>query len=79
MIMQTYDGASLMAGHITGVQATVREHFPQAFVFHCAAYKLNLVLCQSASRLSAVKVFFANVSAFSTFTSVSSKKKRSFH
>ena len=79
MIVQTYDGASVMAGHISGVQAKVREHFPQAFFFHCAAYKVKLVLCQSASRLSAVKVFFANVSAFSTFTSVSSIKKRSFH
>ena len=78
LIMQTYDGASVMAGHISGVQAKVREHFPYAFFFHCAAHRLNLVLCQSASRVSPVKVFFANVSAFSSFTSVSSKRKDIF-
>ena len=75
LIMQTYDGATVMSGHIAGVQALVRQEYPFAFFFHCAAHRLNLVLCQSASSISSVKVFFANVGAFSTFTSVSSKRK----
>ena len=78
LIMQTYDGATVMSGHIAGVQALVREEYPFAFFFHCAAHRLNLVLCQSASSISSVKVFFANVSAFSTFTSLSSKRKELF-
>ena len=78
LIIQTDDGASVIAGHISGVQAKVCEHFPYAFFFHCAAHRLNLVLCQSASKVSAVKVVFANVSAFSSFTSVSSKRKDVF-
>ena len=76
LIMQTYDGATVMSGHIAGVQALVREEYPFAFFFCCAAHRLNLVLCQSASSISSVKVFFANVSAFSTFTSLSSKGKK---
>ena len=78
LIMQTYDGASVMSGHIAGVQALVREDYPLAHFFHCAAHKLSLVLCQSASSISAVKVFFANVSAFSNFTSLSSRRKELF-
>ena len=78
LIMQTYDGASVMSGHISGVQRLLREDYPFAYFFHCAAHRLNLVLCQSASSIPAVKVFFANVSAFSSFTSVSSKRKELF-
>ena len=36
-------------------------------------------MCQSASAIPAVKVFFANVSAFSNFNSLSSKRKDLFH
>ena len=78
LIMQTYDGASVTAGHISGVQTLVRGQYPYAFFFHCAAYRLNLVLCQSAPKISAVKVFFADVSAFSSFTSLRSKRKDLF-
>ena len=44
LIMQTYDGASVMSGHISGVQNLVREDYPFAYFFHCAAHNLNLVL-----------------------------------
>ena len=67
LIMQTYDGASVMSGHINGVQALVRQEYPFAHFVHCAAHRLNLVLCQSASSISSVKIFFINVGAFSTF------------
>ena len=75
VIMQTYDGATVMSGHIAGVHALVHQEYPFAYFFHCAAHWLNLVLCQSASSISPVRVYFANVSAFSSFTSVSSKRK----
>ena len=51
LIMQTYDGASVMSGHISGVQTLVRADCPFAYFFHCAAHHLNLVLCQSASSI----------------------------
>ena len=59
--MQTYDGASVMSGHINGVQAIVLQEYPFAHFVHCAAHRLNLVLCQSASSISPVKIFFINV------------------
>ena len=78
LIIQTYDGASVMSGHISGVQRLLFEDYPYAYFFYCASHRLNLVLCQSASSVTAVKVFFANVSAFSSFTSMSSKRKELF-
>ena len=79
LIMQTYDGASVMSGHISGVQTLVREDYPFAYFFHCAAHRLNLVLCQSASSIPLVRVFFANVGAFSTFASNSPRRKNLLH
>ena len=51
--------------------------FPPPRLFGTQEY-LNLLLCQKASRISHAKVFFANVSAVSSFTSVSSKRKELF-
>ena len=78
LIMQTYDGASVMSGHIGGLQALICQEYPFAFFFHCSAHRLNLVLCQCASSLPTVKVFFANISAFSIFTSLSARRKAHF-
>ena len=75
LIMQTYDGASVMSGHINGVQTLVRREYPFAQCVHCAAHRLNLVLCQSASSIAPVKMFFINTSAFSTFTSNAPRRK----
>ena len=57
LIMQTYDGASNISGQIGGLQTFIRQEYPFAFFFHCAAHRLNLVLCQSASTLPSVKVY----------------------
>ena len=56
LIMQTYDGASVMSGHISAVQTLVREDYPFAYFFHCPTRRLNLVLCQSASSVPLVRV-----------------------
>ena len=78
LIMQTYDGASVMSRHISGVQTLVREDYPFAYFFHCTAHRLNLVLCQSASSIPLARVFFANVAAFSTFAGNSHRRKDLF-
>ena len=65
----------VISGHINGVQAIARQEYPFAHFVHCAAHRLNLVLCQSASSISSVKLFFINVGAFSTFTSNAPKRK----
>ena len=42
LIMQTYDGASVMSGHISGVQTLMCQWYPFAYFVHCAAHRLNL-------------------------------------
>ena len=41
LIMQTYDGASVMFGHISRVQCLLCEDYP--YFFHCVAHHLNLI------------------------------------
>ena len=76
--MQTYDGASAMSGHPNGVQTLICQEYPFAYFVHCAADRLNVVLCLAVSSISPVKIFFTNIGAFSSFTSVSSKRKAYF-
>ncbi len=61
LVGQTYDGASVMSGHLNFI--------------NCAAHRLNLVLCQAASSIAPVKIFFVNVGAFCTFTSNAPRRK----
>ena len=75
LIRQTYDGASVMSGHINGVQAQLQLEYPFAHFVHCAAHRLNLVLCQAASSISPVKIFFVDIGAFCTFTSNAPRRK----
>ena len=57
LIMQTYDGAAVMSGHIGGVQTLVHQQYPFAYFVHCAAHRLNLVLSQAVSSISHCKFF----------------------
>ncbi|XP_028413650.1 uncharacterized protein LOC114536504 [Dendronephthya gigantea] len=75
LVMQTYDGAAVMSGHVSGVQVRVRQEYPFAYFVHCAAHRLNLVLCQSASSIAPVKIFFVDIGAFCTFTSNAPQRK----
>lgn len=76
LVIQTYDGASVMSGKLAGVQALVREKFPHANFIHCHAHRLNLVLRQTAQCFPKVKIFFSKINAFSSFASSSSKRKQ---
>ena len=64
-----------MSGHINGVQAQLQLEYPFAHFVRCAAHRLNLVLCQAASSISPVKIFFVNIGAFCTFTSNAPRRK----
>jgi len=44
LVGQCYDGASVMAGHLTGLQARVKNVAPNAIFTHCLAHMFNLVL-----------------------------------
>lgn len=41
---QRYDGAAVMSGSCSGVQAKVMEEALTAVYTHCSAHRLNLVL-----------------------------------
>jgi hypothetical protein len=49
LIGQGYDGASVMSGHMHGVQAEIRKICPHAVYVHCAAHVLNLTLSKSTN------------------------------
>ena len=78
LIMQTYDGASVMSGHISGIQQLLRQDYPFAYFFHCAAHRLNLVLCQSASSISTVKVFFCKCGCLQLIYQFEAKDEKKF-
>ena len=75
LISQTYDGAATMSGRVKGVQTQIRATYPHAHFVHCYAHQLNLIMEQACSKHSRTcKVFFANLSAFPAFFSLSSKR-----
>ena len=74
LIAQTYDGAAVMSGALTGLQARLKQTYPNAHFVHCYAHQLNLVMQQACSSLTPVRIFFANLTAFGTFFSKSPKR-----
>lgn len=71
LIAQTYDGASVMSGSSGGVQAIVKQQYPNAEYVHCHAHKLNLVMMNAAQINRSVRLFFANLQGICTFFSSS--------
>ena len=68
LVNQTYDGAAVMSGEVSGVQARIKEVAPHAHFIHCAAHRLNLTLQHSCMSIKPVKQFFgtlANIQFFS--------------
>lgn len=74
LVGQCFDGASVMAGQVNGLQSKIKNEAPQAVFVHCAAHRLNLVLQQSCNSISECRVFFANVTGFSSFFHHSAKR-----
>ena len=67
LVAQCYDGASVMSGQHRGVQSRVKDAYPSAHYVHCYAHQLNLILEHAVSQITSIKVFFANLNAFSVF------------
>ena len=59
IVGQSYDGAAVMSGHVSGVQSRIRADNPGAMYSHCLAHKLNLVLVD-ACRINRTAVGFFN-------------------
>lgn len=77
LIAQTYDGAAVMAGEVSGLNKRVQEIYPSATFIHCYSHLLNLTLQQSASKIKECTLFFHTMSGLSAFFSKSSKRSSS--
>ncbi|XP_060951206.1 zinc finger MYM-type protein 1-like [Limanda limanda] len=72
LVAQTYDGTAVIRGSAGGVQKLMKQSYLKAIFVHCYAHQLNLTLQQAcASRISELKVFFADLAGFATFFSTS--------
>nr|CAI5854557.1 unnamed protein product [Callosobruchus analis] len=74
LIAPTYDGAAVMSGDFNGLQSKIKNVAPHALFTHCYAHKLNLVLSKACNGIKEVRIFFSNLSGFSSFFSKSSKR-----
>ncbi|KAL6481128.1 hypothetical protein MHYP_G00092080 [Metynnis hypsauchen] len=69
LVGQSYDGASVMSGKHSGVQARIKEEAKYAFYFHCTAHCLNLVLVDTVKAVPEVEEFFYLLEKLYVFTS----------
>ncbi|KAL4084700.1 hypothetical protein QTP88_027624 [Uroleucon formosanum] len=67
LVGQCYDGACVMSGHLTGLQARVKEVAPNALFTHCLAHRLNLVLQHGCSINAKCRIFFANLTGIAAY------------
>ena len=56
-----------MRGSRNGVQALIKREYPHAHFLHCYANQLNVLVKRMYSDISLARIFFANVSGFSSF------------
>lgn len=65
---QAYDGARNMSGHISGLQARIKETCTdKAFYVHCCAHNLNLILLDAACSCNSAKLFFGTLESLYCF------------
>ena len=65
---QAYDGARTMSGHLSGLQARMKEHCSEKALY---AHNLNLILMDAVSSLNSVKIFFGGLETLYTFLTTS--------
>ena len=76
LVGQTYDGASLTSGQLSGLQKRVLDKYPMALFVHCHAHGLNLVLQQGLQSIQKCCIFFKSLSALAAFFTESWKRTR---
>ena len=75
-VAQCYDGASVMSGHLSGVQNQIQERVGSGCVYiHCYAHRLNLVVVNTTS---SIKVVFGLLEAVYRFITASSLRHDKF-
>ena len=61
LIAQGYDGASVMSSSKNGVQAKVREKYPNATYIHCRSHVLNLAISSGCKNVPSIRNLFDSV------------------
>jgi len=54
-------------GHLTGLQARVKELTPNTLFTHCLAHRLNLALQHGCSISAKCRIFFTNLTGIATY------------
>lgn len=67
LICQGYDGANVMSGNITGVQARIREKYKNAYYIHCEAHQLNLIMKRATFPIEKSRKFFSSLNQIAAF------------
>ena len=71
IISHGYDGALVMAGNFSGVQAWIKHVIPSTIYIHCHAHVLNLCLVDSTKAVRYSGEFFALLESLYIFLSSS--------
>lgn len=71
---QCYDGASVMAGNVTGVSKRIAEEEPRVVFVHCLAHSLNLALQESSRQWPIYRDMLDNMKDVITLIRASPKR-----
>lgn len=74
LVGQCYDGASVMAGSLNGLQKKIKDDAPVALFVHCSAHRLNLVLQNGSKNIKNCRSFFATATSIAGFFHHSAKR-----
>ena len=74
-----FDGASVMSGHVTGVQARIKQKQPAAVYTHCIVHRLELAVLVSIKGEFYLKEFDEGINNIFQFFFCSPAKRRELH
>ena len=78
IVAQGYDGASVMSSNKNGVQAKVKDKYPNATYVHCRSHVLNLAISSGCNNVPPIRNLFDSVEKLTWFLSGSAKRKEIF-
>ena len=78
LVAQGYDGASVMSSDKNGVQAKIKEKYPNATYVHCRSHVLNLAVSSGCNSVPPIRNLFDNVQKLTWFLGGSAKRKEIF-
>lgn len=72
---QGYDGASVMAGKVSGVSTQILKQQPKALYCHCQGHNLNLVISSTCVKVPEIRNLFGFLGTLTSFICASAKRK----